>query len=75
MRRVPQKQVGLLSRNLRRVRAQAGQTQEPLAEKAEITTRYLQQIEAAQFGASLAVLIRLRRALAYRWDSLLEKIE
>jgi transcriptional regulator with XRE-family HTH domain len=53
----------------------SGLTQEPLAEKAEITTRYLQQLEAAEFGASLAVLIRLRRALGCRWDTLLEKIE
>jgi transcriptional regulator with XRE-family HTH domain len=64
-----------LSRNIRRLRAGAGLTQEQLAEKAEITTRYLQQLEAAEFGASLAVLIRLPRALACRWDSLLERIE
>ena len=64
-----------MSRNLRRLRAGAGLTQEQLAEKADITTRYRQQIEAAEFGASLAVLIRLRRALDCRWDSLLEKIE
>jgi transcriptional regulator with XRE-family HTH domain len=75
MQRVPQKQIDLLSRKLRRLRAGAGLTQEQLAEKAEITTRYLQPLEAAEFGASLAVLIRLRRALDCRWDSLLEKIE
>jgi transcriptional regulator with XRE-family HTH domain len=69
------KQSALLSRNLRRWRAGAGLTQEPLAEKAEITTRYLQQLEAAEFGASPAGLIRLRRALACGWDSLLERIE
>jgi transcriptional regulator with XRE-family HTH domain len=73
--RAARKQIDLLSRNLRRLRAQAGLTQEPLAEKADLTTRYLQQLEAAQFGASLAVLIRRRRALACRWDSLLEEIE
>jgi transcriptional regulator with XRE-family HTH domain len=75
MQCVRQKQIDLLSRNLRRWRAGAGLTQEPLAERAEITTRYLQQLEAAEFGASLAGLLRLRRALACRWDSLLEKIE
>jgi transcriptional regulator with XRE-family HTH domain len=75
MQCVRQKQIDLLSRNLRRWRAGAGLPQEHLAEKAEITTRYLQQLEAAEFGASLAVLIRLRRALACRWDGLLEKIE
>ena len=75
MQRVPQKQIDLLSRNLRRLRAGAGLTQEQLAEKADITTRYLQQLEAAEFGASLAVLIRLRRALDCRWDTLLDGIE
>ena len=75
MQRVPQKQITLLSRNLRRLRAGASLTQEQLAEKADITARYLQQLEAAEFGASLAVLIRLRRALDCNWDTLLEKIE
>ena len=75
MQRVSQQQLKTLSRNIRRLREQAGLTQERLAEKADIAPRSLQFIEAAQFGASLAVLIRLRRALDCRWDSLLEGIE
>ena len=64
-----------LSRNLRRLREQAGLTQEQLAEKAGITPRSLLFIEAAQFGASFAVFSRLRRALDCNWDTLLDGIE
>ena len=75
MQRVSQQQLKILSRNIRRLREQAGLTQEQLAEKADITPRSLQFIETAQFGASLAVLIRLRRALDCRWETMLEGIE
>ena len=75
MQRVSQSQLRVLSRNVRRLRETAGLTQEKLAEKADIATRTVQFIEAAQFGASLAVLIRLRRALDCRWDVLLAGID
>ena len=75
MQRVSQSQLRVLSRNVRRLRVKAGLTQEKLAEKADIATRSVQFIESAQFGASLAVLIRLRRALGCRWDVLLAGIE
>ena len=75
MQRVSQQQLKTLSRNVRRLREQAGLTQERLAEKADIAPRSLQFIEAAQFGASLAVLIRLRRALNCSWDELLHGVE
>jgi DNA-binding XRE family transcriptional regulator len=75
VQRVPQEQLDLFSRNLKRLRTKAGLSQEELAERAEITARYLQSIEAADFGASLAVLIRLRRALRCSWNRLLDGIE
>ena len=74
MQRVSQQQLKTLSRNIRRLREQAGLTQEQLAEKADITPRSLQFIEAAQFGASLAVLIRIRRSLDCNWNTLLDGI-
>ena len=61
--------------NLRRLRERAGLAQEQIAEIADITPRSLQFIEVAQFGASLAVLTRLRRALDCRWDTLLDGME
>lgn len=57
MERVRQKQLDILRRNLRRLRTTAGLTQEGLAEKAGIAPRYLQMLEAGNFGCSLAVLI------------------
>ena len=75
MERVPQKQLDILRRNLRRLRTAAGVTQEALAEKAGIAPRYLQMIEAGDYGCSLAVLIRLRRALNVSWDVLLKNLK
>jgi len=75
VQRVPQEQLDLLSRNLKRLRAKAGLSQEELAERAEITARYLQSIEAGSFGASLAVLIRLRRALGCSWNRLFDGLD
>ena len=75
MQRVPQKQIDILCRNIRRLRSEAGLTQEALADQADISTRYLQQIEAAEFGTSLAVLIRIRRALDCNWGTLPDGIE
>ena len=75
MQRVSPQQRKTLSQNLRRLCEQAGLTQEQLAEKADITPRSLQFIEAALFGASLAVLIHLRLAPDCRWDTLLVGME
>ena len=73
--RVPQHQLEILSRNLKRLRAKRGWSQETLAERADIAPRYLQFIEAGDFGCSLAVLLRLRRALRCSWNRLLEGVE
>ena len=75
MQKVPQKQLNRFSTNLKRLRAVAGLSQEALAERADITARYLQFIEAAQFGASFAVLLRLRRALGCKWAELLAGLD
>ena len=72
VQRVPQKQLDIFRRNLKRLRPAAGFSQEALAERAEITARYLQSIEAGDFGASFAVLIRLRRALGCTRKELLD---
>jgi transcriptional regulator with XRE-family HTH domain len=47
-------------------------SQEELAERAAVTPRFLQKIEAGEFGASLAVLTRIRRELKADWNDLLE---
>lgn len=75
MERAEQIHIDSLSRNIVQLRAEKALTQEQLAEKAEITPRYLQGIEAGSFGGSLAVLIRLRRALGCSWNRLFTGIE
>lgn len=73
--RVPQSQLEVFRRNLRRARRTAGLSQETLAEKAQVSVRYLQSIEAGAFGCSLAVLLRLRRALDVPWEVLLKGLK
>lgn len=75
MERVPQAQLDRFRRNLRELRRDAGLSQEALAEKARVSPRYLQSIEAGKFGCSLAVLIRIRRALNVPWEVLLAGIK
>jgi transcriptional regulator with XRE-family HTH domain len=59
-----------LGRNIGRLRNAAGLTQEGLAERADISTRYVQFLEADKDAPSLLVVARLRRALGCSWDEL-----
>ena len=61
----------LLGRNLVRLRMERGMTQEALAEKADISHRYLQSLEAGQKQPSINVAAQLRLALQCSWDELL----
>lgn len=63
----PRKQ---FARNLSRLRAAAELTQEALAEKAEVSVRYVQFIEAGRYIPTVAVAGRIRKALACSWDEL-----
>lgn len=49
-------------------------TQEGLAEKADISRRYLQQIEAGRMNPTINVVSRMRKALRCSWDELLRSI-
>ena len=62
----------LLGRNLVRLRMEKGMTQEALAEKADISHRYLQSLEAGQKQPSINVVAQLRLALRCSWDELLK---
>jgi transcriptional regulator with XRE-family HTH domain len=63
-----------LGRNIARLRTAAKLTQERLAERAAINPRYLQKLEAGHCEVSLAVLMRLRRALNRPWQAILRGI-
>ena len=75
VQRVPQEHLDLFCQNLKRQRINAGWSQEALAERAEISVRYLQLVESGRFGVSLAVLLRLRRALGCSWNKLLDGMD
>ncbi|HKK19239.1 MAG TPA: helix-turn-helix transcriptional regulator [Opitutales bacterium] len=56
---------------LRRVRNQAGLTQEKLAERAQLAARTVQKIEAGEINILLTTTRRLREALKCDWNELL----
>jgi transcriptional regulator with XRE-family HTH domain len=60
-----------LGRNITKYRARMSFSQEELAGRAAIEPRYLQKIEAGEFGGSMAVLKRIKRELKIDWNDLL----
>jgi DNA-binding XRE family transcriptional regulator len=69
--RLPNQQFG---RNICRLRTALGLTQEKLAENADISRRYVQQIEAGEMNPTINVAARLRTALKCTWNDLFAKI-
>lgn len=62
-------------KNLSRLRDRAQVTQEQLAEQAQVSWRYLQQLEGGDgTNPSLEVLCGFKRALKCTWDELLQGI-
>jgi transcriptional regulator with XRE-family HTH domain len=71
MKLTPHHRVG---QNVCRLRTKKVLTQERLAEKAEISRRYLQRIESGERNPTVDILTRLRRALDCAWDDLFEDV-
>jgi transcriptional regulator with XRE-family HTH domain len=59
-----------LGENVASLRARRGLTQEKLAEKVGVSTRYMQSVEAGDYFPSLPTLVRLRGSLRCEWDEL-----
>jgi len=72
---LPPAKLRTLGRTVARLRTQAGLSQERLAEVAEVHVRFLQKVEAGQFGASLLVLGKIKKAVKASWDELLRGVE
>ena len=64
----------ILGENIRRRRKRAGLTQEKLAEKADLTYKYLGEVERGLVNVSLDSLMRLARALRVRLRDLIRGI-
>ena len=59
-----------LGKNLNRIRMGAGLTQERVAEKADISLRYIQWLEAGRRNPSIETLVRLHKVLGCSYDDL-----
>ena len=62
-------------RNLAKLRKRKGLTQERVAEKMEVATRYIQNLEGGDNFPSLPVLAHLKGVLHCSWDELFEGCE
>jgi len=72
MERLTQTDRNRLGKSIAKYRTRMGFSQEELAERAAINSRFLQKIEAGEFGGSLPVLKRIKRELKTDWNKLLE---
>jgi len=61
-------------KNVNRLRNLANLTQEQLSERADISRRYLQMIEAGRYVPTIEVAAKLRKALKLSWDELCRDI-
>ncbi|MGI8437802.1 MAG: helix-turn-helix domain-containing protein [Chthoniobacterales bacterium] len=62
-------------RNVARLRARSGLTQEELAERAEIDRSYVQRVENGASSPTMETAVRLRRSLACSWAELLQGLD
>jgi transcriptional regulator with XRE-family HTH domain len=62
----------IFGQNVARLRAAARLTQEQLSEKADISRRYLQMIEAGRYVPTIEVAAKLKAAFQVPWDNLLK---
>ena len=60
--------------NLRRLRVEHGWTQEYLAEKSNLSLRYIQWLEAGKKFPRIEALRKLRCGLGCEWNELLAKL-
>ncbi len=60
----------IFGQNLCRLRAGANFTQETLAEKADLSRRYIQEMEAGLKNPSVRTVVRLKKALKCSWEDL-----
>jgi transcriptional regulator with XRE-family HTH domain len=57
--------------NVYRLRNAVELTQEQLAEKADISRRYVQMIEASQYSPTIEVAAKLRSVFGVSWNELM----
>jgi len=60
----------VFGQNVCRLRTAARLTQENLAEKADLSRRYVQEIEAGSKSPTVTIVVRLKKALQCSWNEL-----
>ena len=75
MRQPSEKHLKQFGQNVVRLRNDAGLTQEKLAERVQISSRYYQSIEAGKRWPTIGVLIRLRTEMECDWAAVFEGLE
>ena len=65
----------ILGRNIVRLRSLTSITQEQLAEKADISRGFLQEIEKGAKNPTINVVARLKQALRCSWDELFRGLD
>jgi len=68
---VPRQASKTFGQNVNKLRNAAALTQEKLAEKSDLSRRYIQEIESGKKTPTILVLARLRKAFGCGWDDLL----
>jgi transcriptional regulator with XRE-family HTH domain len=63
-----------MGRNVNRLRMGSGLTQQKLAERAEISLRYVQLIEAGKRNPSIPTVVRLKKVLTCSYDELFRNL-
>jgi transcriptional regulator with XRE-family HTH domain len=72
MNRAIEKQLKTFGGNVRRLRNEAGITQEKLAEMADLNIRTVQKIEAGQTNILVTTVARIQSALSCEWHELMD---
>jgi len=62
----------VLGKNIAFLRKESGLSQDVLAERLDVSTRYVQKLEKGIHTPSLGLLVRLRKVLKTQWVHLLE---
>ena len=60
----------IFGQNVCRLRTAAKLTQESLAEKADLSRRFVQEIEAGSKSPTVTTVVRLKKALDCSWNDL-----
>jgi transcriptional regulator with XRE-family HTH domain len=72
--RFSSREARLLGSTVAKLRVAGGLSQDKLAEKLNVSTRYVQKLEAGVHSPSLGLLTKLRKVLKIEWNLLMKDL-